>query len=41
MKIKKNDELIIDIHDIGQQGEGIGKYEGYTLFVNNATIGIR
>lgn len=39
MKIKKNDELIIDIHDIGQQGEGIGKYEGYTLFVNNATIG--
>ena len=39
MEIKKNDELIIDIHDIGSQGEGIGKYEGYTLFVNNTTIG--
>lgn len=39
MKIKKNDELIIDIHDIGSQGEGIGKFEGYTLFVNNTTIG--
>ncbi len=39
MNMKKNDELIIDIHDIGQQGEGIGKHDGYTLFVNNATIG--
>lgn len=39
INIKKNDELIIDIHDIGQQGEGIGKHEGYTLFVNNSTLG--
>lgn len=39
MRIQKNDELTIDIHDIGSQGEGIGRYEGYTLFVNNATIG--
>lgn len=39
INIKKNDELIIEIHDIGQQGEGIGKYKGYTLFVNNSTLG--
>lgn len=39
MDIKKNDELIIEINDIGQQGEGIGKHDGYTLFVNNATVG--
>ncbi|TAH71538.1 MAG: 23S rRNA (uracil(1939)-C(5))-methyltransferase RlmD, partial [Anaerolineaceae bacterium] len=37
--VKKNDQLIINIEDIGTNGEGIGKYEGYTLFVNNTTIG--
>ena len=37
--VKKNDQLIINIEDIGTSGEGIGKYEGYTLFVNNTTIG--
>lgn len=37
--IKKNDQLVITIEDIGINGEGIGKYEGYTLFVNNTTIG--
>lgn len=37
--IKKNDQLIITIEDIGTKGEGIGKYEGYTLFVNNTAIG--
>lgn len=36
--IKKNDEFIVDIHDIGDRGEGIGKYQGYTLFINNVTI---
>ena len=37
--IKKNDQVIINIEDIGTSGEGIGKHEGYTLFVNNTTIG--
>jgi 23S rRNA (uracil1939-C5)-methyltransferase len=37
--VKKNDQLVISIEDIGANGEGIGKYEGYTLFVNNTTIG--
>lgn len=37
--MNKNDEVIIDITDIGQDGEGIGKFEGYTLFVKNALVG--
>ena len=41
MKIKKNDEFIIEIKDLGSRGEGIGKYDGYTLFVNNTTVGDR
>ncbi|QHQ60522.1 23S rRNA (uracil(1939)-C(5))-methyltransferase RlmD [Anaerocolumna sedimenticola] len=39
MLINKNDELIIEIDDIGSEGEGIGKYQGYTLFVKNALPG--
>ncbi len=37
--IKKNDQLVITIEDVGTNGEGIGKHDGYTLFVNNTTIG--
>ena len=36
---EKNDELIIDITDMGTEGEGIGRVEGYTLFVKDAIIG--
>ncbi|MGB8453414.1 MAG: 23S rRNA (uracil(1939)-C(5))-methyltransferase RlmD [Anaerocolumna sp.] len=39
MLINKNDELIIEIEDIGSDGEGIGKYQGYTLFVKNTLPG--
>jgi 23S rRNA (uracil1939-C5)-methyltransferase len=39
MTINKNDELIIDIYDIGSDGEGVGRYEGFTLFVKNALVG--
>lgn len=39
MQFKKNDELTITITDIGMNGEGIGKSEGYTLFVKDAFIG--
>ena len=41
MTINKNDEVVIEIEDIGSDGEGIGKYQGYTLFVKNALIGDR
>ena len=37
--MKKNDTTIIKIEDIGVNGEGIGKVEGYTLFVKDALIG--
>ncbi|MDF2587480.1 MAG: rlmD [Anaerocolumna sp.] len=39
MTINKNDEFIIDIFDIGSEGEGIGRHEGFTLFVKNALVG--
>lgn len=35
----KNQIVTITIEDIGNDGEGIGKYEGYTLFVKGAVIG--
>ncbi len=37
--MKKNERMIIKIEDIGVNGEGIGKVEGYTLFVKDALIG--
>ena len=36
---KKNDIVAVTIEDIGNDGEGIGKAEGYTLFVKDAVIG--
>lgn len=39
MDIRKNDEFIIEIEDMGADGEGIGKKDGFTLFVKNAVIG--
>lgn len=38
---KKNDMVTVDITDIGVGGEGIGKVEGYTLFIKDAVIGDR
>lgn len=35
----KNDIVRITIEDIGSDGEGIGKAEGYTLFIKDAVIG--
>lgn len=39
MNYKKNDILTLKIEDIGHDGEGIGKVDGYTLFVKDAIIG--
>ena len=41
MEFKKNTVVTLDITDMGQDGEGIGKVEGYTLFVKDAVIGDR
>ena len=35
----KNQVVTVTIEDIGNDGEGIGKYEGYTLFVKGALPG--
>ena len=39
MEIKKNDIVVVTIDDIGMDGEGIGKVDGYTLFIKDAIIG--
>lgn len=38
-KYKKNDILTVTIEDMGHDGEGIGKVDGFTLFVKDAVIG--
>ena len=37
--MNKNEKIIVTIEDVGVNGEGIGKLEGYTLFVKDAIIG--
>lgn len=39
MGLNKNDLVELTIEDMGVDGEGIGKYDGYTLFVKDAVIG--
>ena len=39
MEFKKNDFVEITIEDIGSNGEGIGKVDGFTLFIKDAVIG--
>ena len=37
--MNKNEKIIVKIEDIGVNGEGIGKVDGYTLFVKDAIVG--
>lgn len=39
MVFHKNDTVVTTIEDIGNEGEGIGKIDGYTLFVKDAVVG--
>ena len=39
MDLKKNDIVKVTIDDIGNEGEGIGKVDGFPLFIKDATIG--
>lgn len=39
MNYQKNEILTVTIEDMGHDGEGIGKVDGYTLFVKDAVIG--
>ncbi len=37
--VKKNEEYVITIEDMGTEGEGVGKIDGFTLFVKDALPG--
>ncbi len=37
--MQKNDIVTVEIKDIGISGEGIGKIDGYTLFIKDAVVG--
>ncbi|MCF2679284.1 23S rRNA (uracil(1939)-C(5))-methyltransferase RlmD [Faecalicatena contorta] len=37
--MQKNDIVVVTIEDMGTDGEGIGKVDGYTLFIKDAVIG--
>lgn len=39
MEFAKNDIVTLHIEDMGAEGEGIGKVDGFTLFVKDAIIG--
>ena len=39
MSYRKNELVTLRIEDMGQDGEGIGKADGYTLFVKDTVIG--
>lgn len=39
MEYKKNDYVTVTIEDMGSEGEGIGKADGFTLFIKDAVIG--
>ncbi len=39
MEYKKNDYVTVTIEDMGSDGEGIGKVDGFTLFIKDAVIG--
>ena len=37
--MKKNDRLVLTIEDLGEDGVGIGRLDGYIWFVKDALIG--
>ena len=39
VKLTKNQELVVEIEDLGSEGEGIGKVDGYPLFIKDALVG--
>ena len=37
--VQRNDDITLTIHGLGSEGQGIGKYEGFTVFVPFALPG--
>ena len=38
MGLKKNDIVTVTIEDIGSEGEGIGKVDGFPLFIKEQEL---
>ena len=41
MKFQKNDIIMVTIEDMGNEGFGIGRADGFTLFVKDTVVGDR
>ena len=39
LNLKKNQEVSLTIEDFTKEGEGLGKYQGFPLFVKDTVIG--
>ena len=39
LNLKKNQEISLVIEDFTREGEGLGKYQGFPLFVKDTVIG--
>ena len=39
LNLKKNQEISLTIEDFTKEGEGLGKYQGFPLFVKDTVIG--
>ena len=39
MAYAKNDMVTVTIEDVGMEGEGIGKIDGFPLFIKDAVVG--
>ena len=39
MNFQKNDTVTVTIEDMGSDGQGIGRADGFTLFVKDAVVG--
>ncbi len=39
MAYEKNDVVTVLIEDMGNEGEGIGKIDGYTIFIKDGVMG--
>ena len=39
MAYEKNDMVTVTIEDVGMEGEGIGKIDGFPLFIKDAVVG--
>lgn len=37
--VQRNDDILLSIHGIGSEGQGVGRYEGFTVFVPFALPG--